>query len=101
MPLMTNEDVNSGGNHGGGGSSRPGVGSHYDSEGKYHRAPFYEIPFVISKNMGIEGTLIIDLDPFIPLSEISRTMFTCIFIMSLISLSTKIIDALGDLFPSG
>lgn len=101
MPLMTNEDVNSGGNHGGGGSSRPGVGSHYDSEGKYHRAPFYEIPFVISKNMGIEGTLIIDLDPFIPLSEISRTMFTCIFIMSLISLSTKIVDALGDLFPSG
>ncbi len=101
MPLMTNEDVNSGGNHGGGGSSRPGVGSHYDSEGKYHRAPFYEIPFQISKSMGIEGTLIIDLDPFIPLSEISRTMFTCIFIMSLISLSTKIIDALGDLFPSG
>lgn len=99
MPLMTDEDVN--GSHGGGGASRPGSGSHYDSEGNYHRAPFYEIPFQISKSMGIEGVVVIDLDPFIPLSEISRTMFTCIFIMSLVNLSVKIIDALGDLFPSG
>lgn len=120
--LMTDEDVNGSdhggggasrpgddsgsdssndGSHGGGGSSRPGSGSHYDSEGKYHRAPFYEVPFQISKSMGIEGTLIIDLDPFIPLSEISRTMFTCIFVMSLVNLSVRIIDALGDLFPSG
>ena len=88
------------GSHGGGGASRPGSDGHYDSEGNYHRAPFYEIPFQISKSMGIEGTLIIDLDPFIPLSEISRTMFTCIFIMSLVNLSTKIVDAMGDLFPS-
>lgn len=94
-------DSSNDGSHGGGGSSRPGSGSHYDSEGKYHRAPFYEVPFQISKSMGIEGTLIIDLDPFIPLSEISRTMFTCIFIMSLVNLSVRIIDALGDLFPSG
>lgn len=120
MPLMTDEDVNGShggggasrpgsdsdsgsddGSHGGGGASRPGSGSHYDSEGNYHRAPFYEIPFQISKSMGIEGVVVIDLDPFIPLSEISRTMFTCIFIMSLVNLSVKIIDALGDLFPSG
>lgn len=94
-------DSSNDGSHGGGGSSRPGSGSHYDSEGKYHRAPFYEVPFQISKSMGIEGTLIIDLDPFIPLSEISRTMFTCIFVMSLVNLSVRIIDALGDLFPSG
>ena len=92
--------IDDGGSHGGGGASRPGSDGHYDSEGNYHRAPFYEIPFQISKSMGIEGTLIIDLDPFIPLSEISRTMFTCIFIMSLVNLSTKIVDAMGDLFPS-
>lgn len=98
--LMTDEDVN-GSDHGGGGASRPGSGGHYDSEGKYHRAPFYEVPFRISESLGIEGTLIIDLAPFTPVSDISRTMFTCIFVMSLVNLSVRIIDALGDLFPSG
>lgn len=124
MPLMTDEDVNGshggggasrpdddshgGGasssdddSHGGGGASRPGVGSHYDSTGKYHRAPFYEIPFQISKSLGIEGTVIIDLEPFQILSDISRTLFTCIFLISLVNLSLRVIDALGDLFPSG
>ncbi len=115
MPLMTDEDVNGtdhgggggdrwgeseDGDHGGGGISRPG-NSHYDSLGYYHSAPYYEVPFQISKSMGIEGTLIIDLKPFKPISDISRTMFTCIFIMSLVNLSVRIIDALGDLFPSG
>lgn len=88
------------GDHGGGGSSRPGVGSHYDSQGRYHVAPFYEIPFQISQSMGIEGSVIIDLAPFQPISDISRTMFTCIFVMSLLNLTVHVIDALGDLFPS-
>lgn len=86
--------------HGGGGGSHDGPGSSGGGHSRPSGAPVFQIPFQISQSMGIEGTLLIDLEPFQVLSDISRTMFTCIFCLGLIRLTLKVFDALIHFFPS-
>lgn len=89
-----------GGSHGGSGGSRPGGSTSGGGASRPSGAPVFQVPFQISKSLGIEGTVLIDLEPFQVLSDISRTMFTCIFCLSLLQLTLKIFDSLVNFFPA-
>lgn len=54
-------------------------------------APRFELPFVIG-SAGLEAVLVIDLQHFDTLSHISRTMFSCLFVLVLINLTLKLMD---------
>lgn len=83
----------SGGGSSGGGHSRPG-GAFLSPTG----APVFELPFVISESMGIEGTVYVDMSDFEVVSRISRTLFTLLFAYGLVNLTFKAVSLGKDVF---
>ena len=98
------------GEHGGGGSSRPGSdGFIYVEHGGHggggvsrepaevvNGAPVFALPIVIER-YGIEEYVIIDMAPFEPISKLSRSLFTMMFMLCLFNLTFKVMGLWGDL----
>lgn len=58
--------------------------------GKTRDAPYFELPIVIER-YGIDEKIIIDMEPFEPLSILSRSLFSLLFGMFLINLTFKVV----------
>ena len=98
------------GEHGGGGSSRPGSdGFIYVEHGGHggggvsrdpaevvNGAPVFALPIVLER-YGIEEYVIIDMAPFEPVSKLSRSLFTMMFMLCLFNLTFKVMGLWGDL----
>lgn len=96
--------------HGGGGASRPGSdGFIYVEHGGHggggvsrepaevvNGAPVFALPIVIER-YGIEEYVIIDMAPFEPVSKLSRSLFTMMFMLCLFNLTFKVMGLWGDL----
>lgn len=60
-------------------------------------APRFELPLVI-ESWDIDERIIVDLSDFEVVSQISRSMFSCIFAVILMNLTFKVVDFGKDLF---
>lgn len=74
-------DTSSSGDHGGGGASRPGE----------NQAPRWVIPIVVG-SAGIHEEFVIDLKDFQAVSDISRTLLSVLFCVCLMKFTIKIVE---------
>lgn len=56
-----------------------------------HNAPYFELPIVL-ESYGINESIKVDLEPFTPVSTLSRTMLSLLFGVFLMKFTIKIID---------
>lgn len=62
-----------------------------NSDMEEHDAPYFELPIVL-ESYGINESIKVDLEPFSPISTLSRTMLSLLFGVFLMKFTIKVID---------